>query len=144
MLQCARMFQVEQLIAVVSEKIQEFARETSKYDTSKRATIRKVLRYMDQNYSKGLTLPKVAKVAHMAPSYFSMYFKKEIGENYNQFVNRMKIERAKELLQNPSVKIHEVGTLVGFEDSKYFSRKFRTVTGMTPREYRESISVCKE
>ncbi len=144
MLQCARMFQVEQLIAVVSEKIQEFDRETSKYDTSKRATIRKVLRYMDQNYSKGLTLPEVAKVAHMAPSYFSMYFKKEMGENYNQFVNRMKIERAKELLQNPSVKIHEVGTLVGFEDSKYFSRKFRTITGMTPREYRESISVCKE
>jgi len=144
LLRCDRMVQVEEQIEAINKRLMEYASETSKSDSSKRATVRKVLRYMDQNYHKSLSLVEIAKIAHMAPSYFSMYFKKEMGENYITFANRMKIEKAKELLQDPSIKIYEVCSMVGFDDSKYFSRKFRAITGMTPKEYRDSIRVFIE
>jgi len=139
LLACER---VGELVAVVQQvlgKLEDYAAEVDETESPRNLVIQKVLRYMDQNYHTGLSLAMVSEVAHMAPSYFSAFFKKETTENYITFVKRMKIERAKELLQNPSVRIYEVSAKVGFDDSKYFSRQFHKTTGMTPKEYQDSV-----
>jgi two-component system response regulator YesN len=136
---CERMEALDLIIDLILQQLIEFEELDKGDDLKKNATIRKVLRYMDQNYQSGLSLDEVSAVAHMTSSYFSTYFKKTTGENYLVFATRMKIEKAKELLQNPSIHIYEVSEKVGFDDSKYFSRQFHKLTGMTPKQYRDSV-----
>lgn len=136
---CERMEELNLIIDRILQKLNEFEEQDKVDDLMKNATLRKVLRYMDQNYQSGLSLDQVAGVARMTPSYFSTYFKKATGENYLVFATRMKIEKAKELLQNASIHIYEVSEKVGFDDSKYFSRQFHKLTGLTPKQYRDSI-----
>jgi two-component system response regulator YesN len=135
-----RMVQIVEQVDQVAQILERFSQETSKMDVTKRATLRKVLRYIGHNLDQELSLSDVAKVAHMTPSYFSLYFKKEMEETYISFLTRVKVEKAKELLLNPEIKIYELSTMLGFKDSKYFSRKFKHITGMTPREYRDSTT----
>lgn len=76
-----------------------------------------------------VTLTDMAREVGMNPSYFSMLFKKETGENFTNYVNRTKIEHAKLLLRQPACKVYQVCSQVGFEDAKYFAKLFRRVVG---------------
>ena len=56
------------------------------------------------------------------------------------YLNQIRIDRARELLENPGIKIKDIANMVGFEDEKYFSRQFHKNTGMSPNEYRSQLS----
>jgi len=75
----------------------------------------------------------------MTPTYFSYIFKKETGENVSTYLNQVRIEKAKELLRDETVKTYEVAYQVGFNDPNYFYVLFKKYTGCTPGEYRQKI-----
>jgi two-component system response regulator YesN len=70
------------------------------------------------------------------PSYCSYLFKEKTGENFNDFVNRIRIEKAKELLKSSPEKVYKIAKTLGYDNTKYFFRVFKKVTGYTPEEYR--------
>jgi two-component system response regulator YesN len=70
-------------------------------------------------------------------NYLSQLFKKSTGETFIDFVTRERMEKAKELLQDPHMKIFEIANRVGFKDSNYFSIAFKNKLGFTPSEYRQ-------
>ncbi|KRE47062.1 response regulator transcription factor [Paenibacillus sp. Soil522] len=94
--------------------------------------------YLRQNYSKNVTLKKVAEHVHVTPNYLSALFK-ETGENYIQYLTVLRIEQSKTLLKDPRNKIYEIVEMVGYSDPAYFSATFKKYVGKTPLEYRLSM-----
>ncbi len=93
--------------------------------------------YINENYHKDINLAIVSNEASLNYFYFSQLFKDTVGENFIDYLKKIRISKAKELLQIREYKIYEVGKKVGFPDSKQFTKNFRKVTGISPTEYRE-------
>lgn len=99
--------------------------------------IEKAGAYIQKNFSKELSLDDVSREMNISPYYFSKLFKEETGENFVEYVTRVRIEYAKKLLEKSEYSIKRVCLESGFHDPNYFSRIFKKQTGMTPSEYRE-------
>ncbi len=83
-----------------------------------------------------LSLERVASMAYMSPTYFSMIFKNIVGQTYIDFVIFCKMNKAKDLLINSQLKIYEISTTLGYANSQSFSKLFKSFCGITPSEYR--------
>jgi AraC-like DNA-binding protein/ligand-binding sensor protein len=92
--------------------------------------------YVSQHYREAFSLPDVARVVNMSANYFSEKFKETTGLNFIEFVARTRIEKARNLLQNPNLRISEVAFEIGFQSLSQFNRTFKKVTGRSPSDYR--------
>ncbi|WP_183041063.1 response regulator transcription factor [Salipaludibacillus neizhouensis] len=92
--------------------------------------------WIQQNVSESITISKIADIIYMNPTYFCEVFKKQTGETVLDYVTRIRIEKAKDLLHQSNLKIHEISEEVGFKDTKYFSKLFKQYTGELPSKYR--------
>lgn len=100
--------------------------------------IYRAIDFVKKNYMKKITLEETAALVYLSPAYFSRIFKDEMGENFNSYVNQVRVEAARKLLLNESVSLTDISTLVGFDGQSYFSKVFKKLTGITPGKYRES------
>ena len=97
------------------------------------------IEFIRENYNKDLNMAFVANQVSMNYSYFSEMFKEKTGSNFLDFLKGVRIEKAKELLRNTDYKIFEVGEMVGFNNSKHFTKIFKEIIGISPIEYRNKI-----
>ena len=104
----------------------------------KRNFVKAALRYMKENYNKDISLAEVAREACVTPNYLSRIFKEEIDSNFVDWLNHLRISRAKELLTTSNLKTYEIAEQIGFKNYKYFTSVFKKLTGCTPREYSDS------
>ncbi|OPJ65017.1 response regulator transcription factor [Clostridium oryzae] len=111
--------------------------EAIKGDYNDKICIYKALDYINQNYEKPINLTIVSNYVSMNYSYFSKLFKEHTGESFINYIRRIRMDKAKELLSQSSYKIYEVGERVGYEDTKQFTKAFRKFTSISPREYRQ-------
>lgn len=81
-------------------------------------------------------LERIAREVYLSPSYVSMLFKQETGKSISQHLTGLRLERARQLLRDPELKIYEISQMVGYPNQYYFSVWFKKNTGMTPSEYR--------
>ena len=93
--------------------------------------------YIGKNFSQAIDLNMVAAQAGLNPIYFSTLFKKETGRNFKDFLVEIRIEKAKELLVNSNETIQRISSLVGYRDTRYFSRIFTRHVGLKPNIYRK-------
>lgn len=98
--------------------------------------VNKAKQYIFRHYSESLTLSEVAKAIHVNGSYLSHLFTEVTGNTYVHYLTVCRMEKAKELLSNPHLKVYEIGEMVGYQNPRYFSGIFRKFAGMTPGEYR--------
>ena len=105
--------------------------------------IAKALEYISAHYTENLTLQNVADTVHLSKSYFSLYFKKQTGRNFVDYLIELRIREAKRLLVESESRIYDVAKAAGFKDVKYFSKVFKKITGLTPIAYREKYQVTK-
>lgn len=87
--------------------------------------------YMDQD----LSLNSICSYLNISTSYFSTIFKEMTGETFIESLTRIRMEKAKELLENTTLKNYEIAEKVGFSDPHYFGISFKKMTGKTPTEY---------
>ncbi len=99
----------------------------------------RAMQYIQENYGRELSLDEVSRAVNVSPYYFSKLFKEEAGENFIDFLTRVRMDHAKELLRDETLSIKEIGFRVGYTDPNYFSRIFKKQTNMTPREWRERL-----
>lgn len=92
--------------------------------------------YISAHYTKPLRLEEVARQVHLTPSYFCMKFRQKTGKTFVEYLTKLRLTRAKDLLRHSNKKIHEIAVTVGFADSRHFSRTFHRNYGMLPTEYR--------
>lgn len=93
--------------------------------------------FLDANYHREVSLQDIAERFHLSRENVSRKFKQVTGENLSDYVATLRIEKAKQLLANPSVRLSQIAEMVGIQDEKYFSRVFKKMTGLSPREYRK-------
>ena len=101
-----------------------------------RSAVHKAAGWIRQHYTEEITLPRLAREVGLNPSYLSALFKREMGQSFMEFLTKVRIEKAKELLMLPGLKNQEIAEAVGYPNPHYFSRIFRRVTGLTPSDYR--------
>lgn len=110
---------------------------------SSNRTIRQLLEYIEKNYHRDIGLNELADQTGMNPAYLSMLFKDEVGMSYIKYLTSLRIDKAKELLI-AGYKVNEVSEMIGYSNYRYFTNKFKQLTGCTPGEYREgACGQCK-
>ncbi|MCZ8514191.1 response regulator [Paenibacillus filicis] len=97
--------------------------------------------YIDDHIAEEISLEAVAERVGLAPTYFSSFFKKMTQETFVQYRMRKRIEMAKKLLEQPHVKIVDVGMEIGYQNYPHFTKIFKKVTGITPTEYRHTLGI---
>ncbi|WP_410496891.1 response regulator [Cellulosilyticum sp. ST5] len=100
--------------------------------------LQKAMDYICENYTMSITLNELAEHTYVSTYYLSRMFKKELGKNFVEYLNEVRIDRAKELLKDNKYKTYEVAELVGIQDPHYFSKIFKKYVNMTPTEYKDS------
>jgi len=103
--------------------------------------IKRACDYIDEHPAHNLSLAEAAEMVNLSASHFSALFKKSTGQTYLNYVNRVRIEKAKELLRIPEYKVYEVAEKAGFATLPYFNRVFKQALGITPLEYRKRLGV---
>ena len=101
----------------------------------KNSILFKVKNFIESNYSSDISLKELADLFHINASYLTRIFKEQEGESINTFIVKIRIENAKKILETGKVNIEKLAQSVGYEDSTYFFKVFKKVSGMTPREY---------
>jgi len=101
------------------------------------SALRKAERYIWENYTRKLSLEEIAAASGLSAPYFSTIFKEEMGENLSSYLNRLRVERTITLLAETGKPLSEISKLCGFEDQSWFSKIFKSFTGISPGKFRE-------
>ena len=101
--------------------------------------INKLLARLNKHYMEAWDVSMMANFCHLSPDYFSHQFKKATGVSPIQFLNRLRIEQAKEMLLTGNLTVAEVSELVGYKDPLYFSRIFKKITGFSPKMFHGNL-----
>ncbi len=105
--------------------------------TDKKDLVKKVLKYIDNNY-RTCSLEEAAGDVFMSPSYLSTIFSKETGTTFSEYLQKVRMEHACDMLKDSSIKQYQIASLVGYDNPKNFSRAFKTYFGISPQDYRAS------
>lgn len=105
--------------------------------------MKEAVQYIYENYNKDLNMAMVSNHISMNYSLFSQAFKEYTGMNFVNYIKEVRISKAKELLQDTTKKVAEVGHAIGYENEKQFMKVFKSVTGISPTEYRKNSSLAK-
>jgi two-component system response regulator YesN len=129
---------IEQLKGNMHEMIQSIIKNRDGLKLAEYSyPVRKVLEYIHTHYSEDISLNSICEHFNKNASYLSKIFKKNTGSTITDYVNGIRIDKAKQLLMESNHHIYQVSSLVGFNNSKYFNKVFREMTGRTPTEFRE-------
>lgn len=97
--------------------------------------------YIRKNYQRDqLSVREIAEAACLSTAYACTMFKSETGTTINQFISNYRVEKAKQLLADPRLKITDIAAQLGYSDSNYFGKSFKRLVGLSPSEYREKVS----
>ena len=128
------------LIEIMRDAAVRVTERINRYNNkSIKLIVKKAIEYIHEHYREQLTLNDIAAHVYVSPSYVSRMFGREVGKNFVDFLNEVRIEKAKELLSDVRYKTYEIADRVGIQDARYFSRLFKKYTGKTPTEFREGI-----
>lgn len=100
-------------------------------------TVEKIQIYIKRNYQKNLTQEFISSLFYLNRSYLSHVFKEKTGQKFVDYLNEIRIGKAKELLSGSERKMYQVAKAVGYDNPKYFFRIFKKTTGQTPDQYRK-------
>jgi AraC-type DNA-binding domain-containing proteins len=99
--------------------------------------IRKTIEFIRLNLNQPIDLNYISSELHLNPSELSRQFKKEIGENLTEYINKRRINESLFLLENDSLSITDISLMVGYNDVNYFTKVFKKIKNMTPSQYRK-------
>ncbi|WP_078393634.1 helix-turn-helix domain-containing protein [Shouchella patagoniensis] len=100
--------------------------------------IQQAVQYIEDTYNQPISLEEVADHVRLSANYFSNTFKKTMGLPFVKYLAKIRVERAKPLLHDLDYTVYQVASEVGYTDSRYFSRVFKSFEGKTPSEYRNA------
>ena len=101
--------------------------------------VQSIKNLVEKEYMKDISLNYVADKVNLAPAYVSYIFKKETDQTLVKYITDIKMQKAKQLLEEGNLKIVQIGRACGYENQSYFNRLFKNYYGVTPKQYRENV-----
>jgi AraC-like DNA-binding protein len=108
-------------------------------NNSESPVITKAKAFIRDHHTENLRLGQVARFVNTSPFYFCKMFKKGTGLNFTDYLSRIRVERSKNLLLNPNLRVSEIAYEVGFQSLTHFNRVFKNTLGQSPTRYRERL-----
>jgi two-component system response regulator YesN len=129
-------------VEILKERIAAYITSVVKMITEFRANsfshpIRIAIEYVEQNYSRQITLQDVADIVSLSTNYFSTLFKNQTGMTFLDYLTKIRMEHAKTKLRKSLMNVSEIAYSIGYTDEKYFSKLFSKIIGVKPTEYRK-------
>ncbi|MGG4147663.1 response regulator [Paenibacillus algorifonticola] len=123
--------------------LEEWSRtlHVSQASNKNRLLMKRVYEYVQQNYVNEITLTHISEYVELSVSRFCVLFKQSNGDSFVNYLNLYRIEKAKQLLLEPDLKVYEVAEMVGFGTLPYFNRLFKSIMNQSPNEYRRSLGL---
>lgn len=132
----------DDLSAWLVKLLEDFLNGLRRYPEAKHSSsINSCIQYLNTHCSRPVSLQETAQYIGLSPSYLSRIFKAETGISFNQYLNQLRISRAKELLRHTELRLLDIASLTGFEDQSYFTKVFRRMTGISPLTYRQKAQI---
>lgn len=129
--------EIEDLILRMAEEVVNLLGERFMDKNSK--LVHQVRKLIDQNYDQPLTINSLSDQVYLSPNYLRSIFKDKTGMTIHDYLTRIRLDKAKELLADGSLKIQDIAQKVGYESTSYFISLFLKSQGVTPNEYRKNI-----
>jgi len=112
------------------------------------SALRKAESFIMENFTRKISLKEIADSAGLSAPYFSTIFREEMGENLSKYLNRLRVEKASRLLLETEMPLSEIAGCCCFEDQSWFSKIFKTFTGISPGKYRNQgggmiLDICE-
>jgi len=127
-----------ELFVMISRVLKlEWERSILEDSLQQKELVNLAVQYINNYYERDINLSDICGYVFLSPSYFTRIFKKETGDSPISFLIKVRIERAKELLENTDNKANEIALSIGFSTQQHFNETFKKNTGMTPLEYRK-------
>ncbi len=95
--------------------------------------------YIRNHYEENLTRNTLAELVHFSPEYVGKMFKREMGVSINDYLNTLRVSKAKNMIASTNYKIVDIALMVGFENMSYFSSVFKKYEGISPAEYKKLL-----
>lgn len=143
LLKPSNMDEIEEAVASMVEKLKQKGitgeEESEEEQNAGSFVVRNALQYMQDNYEQKLTLNDVAEKTFVSQWHLSKLLNRHTGKSFSELLNQIRIQKAKELLREPSLRVCDVAEAVGFLDVAHFSRVFKKQTTYSPNEYRNHL-----
>lgn len=130
-------FDIQQMKAVLKDYCEDLILSIMNQVQTRSPIVQNVLNYIHAHYHEGLSLKTLGQQFHVNAIYLGQLFQKEVGVVFSEYLNRYRLEKAKELLKTTHYRAGEIGKKVGYSDTTYFYKQFKKVVGTTPSEWRK-------
>ncbi len=127
---------LDHILQKISDLIETACAEWKKNGQVQNRIVKEVIQYICEHYAENIGLDTLAEKVHMDASYLSRLFKKEAGLNVSRFIRKIRMEKAKYLLDKTNEKVNSISRMVGYHKLSYFCQSFKEYYGISPEKYR--------
>ncbi len=138
LLKPSKMAEINEALSAMIEKIEGKEAPSTEQNTGS-FIVNQAMAYIEKHYSEKLTLQEVAETCYVSQWHLSKLLNKYAGQSFYEILNKVRISAAKELLKDPSLRVGDIGMMVGYMDNAHFSRIFKKLTGCSANEYRNQL-----
>jgi two-component system response regulator YesN len=127
----------KEVFILISNVFKLLAENVSNQKQSHRTKIvGEVIKYIEENFSNNISLKEASEKVYLNINYLSEIFKAEKGENFTEYLKKLRVRKAVDLLSRLDLKIYQISEMVGYSDPKHFSQVFKEITGVSPKDYK--------
>lgn len=127
--------ELKEWLVEASSKAMYFIAGKKKLGSKK--SIEEIVTYLHANYSDNVNLSSVSDIFFLNPDYLSRMFKSETGYNFNEYLNKVRMDAAIKLLKRDDLNMNHISQMVGYGNVTYFFKRFKSIYGCTPTEYKK-------
>lgn len=120
-------------------KVEQLLNSMRQKESNYSYAVSKAVRYIRDHYAEAVSLTQVAEYVNLNTDYFCRRFKEETGNNFSNFLTKIRLEKARELLKTTNMKVYEIAECVGYENLSYFSTIFKKYYSVNPFDFRNGI-----
>lgn len=148
LLKPSKMEELEEAMYAMTERLKEYPKPEKETETeatkdflespSNNFIVKHALLYIEEHYREKVKLSDVAEHIYVSQWHLSKLLNRRTGQSFSELLNKIRMEKAKELLKNPALRIGDIAEEVGFSDMAHFSRVFKKTEGISANEYRNT------
>lgn len=141
LLKPSKMDEIKEALQTMTEKLDKLPQETVEDQAQNAGSfiVNRAIRYMEENYRQKLTLQEVADCCYVSQWHLSKLLNRYAEKSFYDILNSVRIQAAKKMLEDPSLKIGDISEMVGYADTAHFARTFKKMENMSANEYRNSL-----